>query len=88
LAARPGDRGVKDVPTFADLFNVMAAASVGDASARVSLPERPQRDDPATRLGIALNVLLDDLSARATAAAKANEDMRASEARYRVRSFS
>jgi two-component system cell cycle sensor histidine kinase/response regulator CckA len=54
-------------PTFADIFAVMSAASVGDTSARVALPDDSELDvdDTATRFGIALNILLDDLAHRA-----------------------
>jgi PAS domain S-box-containing protein len=52
-------------PTLDDVFAVMSAASFGDAAARVPVPDDPQPDDVATRLAIALNVLLDDLSSRA-----------------------
>ena len=52
-------------PTLDDVFAVMSAASFGNASARVPVPEDPQPDDVATRLAIALNVLLDDHASRA-----------------------
>ncbi len=55
-------------PTFDDILGVMATASRGRVDARVSLPEPPEVDDLPTRVGVALNVLLDDLSARARAA--------------------
>ncbi len=45
-----------------DIFAVMSAVSFGNATARVPVPDDPQVDDLATRLGIALNVLLDDLA--------------------------
>jgi light-regulated signal transduction histidine kinase (bacteriophytochrome) len=45
----------------------MSAGSFGRTSERVSLPEDPQLDDMPTRLGVALNILLNDLSARARA---------------------
>jgi signal transduction histidine kinase/CheY-like chemotaxis protein len=51
-------------PTFDDIFAVMSAASMGDAAARVEVPDDPALDDPATRLGISLNMLLDDLAFR------------------------
>jgi signal transduction histidine kinase len=53
-----------DRPTFDDVFAVMSAASVGDTSARVPLPAEPEMEDPATKLGVALNILLDDLALR------------------------
>lgn len=43
---------------------MMAAASVGETTARVALPNEPQSEDVATRFGIALNLLLDDLGQR------------------------
>jgi PAS domain S-box-containing protein len=55
-------------PTFDDIFAVMSAASVGDMAQRVALGASPKLEDVPTRLGIALNVLLDDLSARAQSA--------------------
>ena len=52
-------------PTLDDLFAVISAATFGEATARVAVPHDPQLEDPATRLGVALNVLLDDLATRA-----------------------
>ncbi len=54
--------------TFDDILSVMATASRGRGDARVPLPEQPCVDDVPTRVAIALNVLLDELSARARAA--------------------
>lgn len=51
-------------PTFDEIFATMSAASVGDAAARVAVPDDPQLDDLATRFAIAVNVLLDDLALR------------------------
>lgn len=51
-------------PTLDDIFAVMSAASVGDTAARVTVPDDPPTDDPATNLAIALNLLLDDLAFR------------------------
>jgi len=51
-----------DAPSLEDIFTVVSAATFGQADARVPVPENPQLDDIATRLGIALNVLLDDLA--------------------------
>jgi signal transduction histidine kinase/ActR/RegA family two-component response regulator len=67
---------MREAPTFDDVFAVMSAASVGDTAARVSLPAMPEMDDPATRLGVALNILLDDLALRTS-------DLRESEERLR-----
>jgi len=58
---------VKTGPSFDDIFAAMSAASVGDATARVAIPDDPQLDDLPTRFALALNVLLDDLSFRANA---------------------
>ena len=55
-------------PSFDDILDVMSAASAGDSTARVPIPEEGQIDDPATRLGVGLNRLLDNLSARAQTA--------------------
>jgi PAS domain S-box-containing protein len=63
-------------PSFDDIFAVMSAASVGDTTPRVIVAQRPELDDVPTRLGIALNVLLDDLSARAEAAERMAERLR------------
>lgn len=52
----------------------MAVASVGEAAARVVLPDDPDVEDLATRFAIALNLLLDDLAQR-------NTELIASEAR-------
>lgn len=51
-------------PTLDDIFAVMSAASVGDVGARVAVPDDPPPDDSATRLAVALNLLLDDLAFR------------------------
>ena len=55
-------------PSFDDIFAVLAAASVGEASARVSVPAKADPDHVPTRFACALNVLLDDLSSRVRAA--------------------
>jgi PAS domain S-box-containing protein len=57
-------------PSFDDILGVLAAACGGDAAARVPVPDTPNLEDVATRLGIALNVLLDDRADRAHAAAQ------------------
>jgi two-component system, cell cycle sensor histidine kinase and response regulator CckA len=56
---------MKRGPSFDDIFAVMAAASVGDLTARVPEPDDAQLDDPPTRFALALNILLDDLAFRA-----------------------
>jgi two-component system cell cycle sensor histidine kinase/response regulator CckA len=48
-------------PNFQELFDVMAAASVGDAKARVRIGSEPDLNDPATKIALALNILLQDL---------------------------
>ena len=60
------------LPTFDDIFAVMATASVGDNAARVALPEDPPLEDLATRFAIAVNLLLDDLAFRAAEAEAAH----------------
>lgn len=55
---------MKLAPGFDEIFAVMAAASVGEAAARVALPDEPQPEDLATRFAIALNLLLDDHAQR------------------------
>jgi len=75
---------VTRAPTYDDLFQTMASASVGNENARVAVPEDPDLRDVATRLAIALNLLLEDLeqrsadrqeSARAAAAAAEKEKL-------------
>jgi PAS domain S-box-containing protein len=51
-----------EAPTFEDIFTVMSLASVGDKRARVTVPDSPHLDDTATKLALALNILLDDLT--------------------------
>lgn len=53
-----------EAPKLDEIFAVMAAASGGDSSARVSLPKEPDLDDLPTRFAISLNLLLDDLAFR------------------------
>jgi signal transduction histidine kinase len=67
---------VTDAPDFADVFDVMSAASLGDSEARVTIPEEPDLEHLPTRLGIALNVLLDDLAFRVSEREKAEERLR------------
>jgi PAS domain-containing protein len=57
---------MKSAPSFDDIFAVMAAASVGDLTARVSIPDNPPLDETETKFAIALNILLDDLALRAS----------------------
>jgi signal transduction histidine kinase/ActR/RegA family two-component response regulator len=63
-------------PTFADLFDVMSAATLGNSAARVALPDEPNLEDTATRLAVALNMLLDDLSYRVAESRRAEEQLR------------
>jgi signal transduction histidine kinase/CheY-like chemotaxis protein len=63
-------------PTFDDVFAVMSAASIGDTEARVDLPDAVDPDDPASRLGVALNLLLDDLALRTEALRTTEEQLR------------
>ena len=57
-----------DGPSFDEIFAVMSATSLGDATARVRMPEDVQPDHLPTRFALALNVLLDDLAFRAAQA--------------------
>jgi PAS domain S-box-containing protein len=75
VAADEGDRRVTGSPSFEDIFAVMSAASVGDLSARVTVPSSASLDAAATRFALGLNVLLDDLTAR-------QDDLRRSQARF------
>jgi PAS domain S-box-containing protein len=60
--------------TFDDVFAVMAAASVGDSTARVAVSE-PEREDEPTRLAIALNLLLEDLAVRTSGLRESEESL-------------
>src|ERR1700687_1409173 len=68
MAAQPGDSCMTDGPSFDEIFAVMSATSLGDATARVRMPEDVQPDHLPTRFALALNVLLDDLAFRAAQA--------------------
>src|SRR5580700_5316187 len=77
---------MKRPPSFDDIFAVMSAASVGDLTARVVVPEEPQLDDTATKFAIGLNVLLDDVALRASelqSAGATAERRRAEEQKFR-----
>ena len=76
MASSEGDRGVTNAPTFEDIFAAMSAASVGDVTARVHVPQDPQLEDVPTRLALALNVLLDDLSFRMHSAERMSRRLR------------
>jgi len=65
--------------TLEEVFAVMSAASSGDASVRVAIPAEPDLDDVATRLGISLNVLLDDLAYRVAEREKVEARLRQSQ---------
>jgi signal transduction histidine kinase/CheY-like chemotaxis protein len=54
----------------------MSAASIGDTHARVRLPAELDPDDPAARLGVALNLLLDDLDLRTNDLRSTEEQLR------------
>src|SRR3954447_8714234 len=64
-----------DLPSFDDIFSVMAAASVGDLNARVVIPDNPPLERNETRLAIALNILLEDLALRAGELRSLGEDV-------------
>ncbi len=70
---------MSDAPSFDDVLRVMTAASLGDATARVALPDEPELSDTATGLAVALNVLLDDLAYRVTEREKLEERLRQSQ---------
>jgi two-component system, cell cycle sensor histidine kinase and response regulator CckA len=67
---------VTGAPDFEAVFAVMSAASLGDSAARVAVPDEPDLEHWPTRLGIALNVLLDDLAFRVSEREKAEERLR------------
>jgi PAS domain S-box-containing protein len=60
-------------PSFDDVFAVMSAASLGDTTARVSVPDGWQPNQVPSRFALALNVLLDDLAFRAAQAKAATQ---------------
>ncbi|MBL4684729.1 MAG: hypothetical protein JKY37_09090 [Nannocystaceae bacterium] len=62
-------------PTLDEVYQVMAKASVGEP-ARVELPNEPDPSDAATKLAIALNLLLDDLEYRARMQRELEEQLR------------
>lgn len=62
-------------PTFDEIFKIMSAASVGDLSARVPLPQNPSLESKETKFAVALNQLLDDLAFRNEALAQKNSDL-------------
>ncbi len=74
------DARMKDGPSLEEVLAVISAVTSGDADARVRLPEEPDPEHVLTRLSIALNKLLDDLS---SGAKKAKDDLRESETRLR-----
>jgi signal transduction histidine kinase/CheY-like chemotaxis protein len=63
-------------PDFPDVFAVLSAATLGDSLARVAIPEEPDLEHWPTRLGIAVNLLLDDLTLRIAEREKAEERLR------------
>jgi len=84
MAARDGNRSMTRVPTFDEIFAVMSAASVGDITARVAVPDDPPLDEPATTLAIALNLLLDDLALHDAEHERMLEELRRSETSFRL----
>ncbi len=69
-------RRLKSAASLEDIFAVMSAVSLGQASARVPVPADPQPDDVPTRLAVALNVLLEDFSVRAKATERMTDRLR------------
>jgi PAS domain S-box-containing protein len=63
-------------PTFEEISAVMAAASIGDMSARVPVPTEPDLADTATKLAVALNLVLEDLASRAEQHARTADELR------------
>jgi PAS domain S-box-containing protein len=66
--------GMTDTPTFDEIFAVMSAASGGDTTARVIVPDDLELNDLPTRLAIAVNLLLDDLHHHAAELEAAHRD--------------
>ncbi len=75
---------MKRSPSFDDIFAVMSAASVGDMTARVVVPDGPQIDDTATRFALALNILLDDLTLSAADARRELEERGRLASRFQI----
>ncbi|MGH2491912.1 MAG: PAS domain-containing sensor histidine kinase, partial [Candidatus Limnocylindria bacterium] len=71
-------------PNWDEIFAVMSAASVGDATSRVGLPDEPDVEDLATQFAVALNLLLDDLALRAADLQQEAATRRTSDARVRA----
>ena len=63
-------------PDIEAVFAVLSAATLGDAEARVAIPEEPDLTHLPTRLAIAVNVLLEDLAFRVSEREKAEERLR------------
>lgn len=64
LAADSGHPCRNQPPTYEDIIAVMAQAAVGDATARVAVPETVGPDDKVSSLALALNTLLNDLDSQ------------------------
>ena len=74
---------MKPPPSFDDIFAVISSAAVGDGDRRVELPDDLNVDDPATKIAVALNVLLDDLAFRDNALKAQYETLRRTEEQLR-----
>ncbi|HEY3666819.1 MAG TPA: histidine kinase dimerization/phospho-acceptor domain-containing protein, partial [Polyangiaceae bacterium] len=74
---------MKPPPSFDDIFAVISSAAVGDSDRRVELPDDLLVDDPATKIAVALNVLLDDLAFRDNALKAQYETLRRTEEQLR-----
>jgi signal transduction histidine kinase/ActR/RegA family two-component response regulator len=83
LVAAKGLSTVKPPPSFDDIFAVISSAAVGDSDRRVELPDDLLVDDPATKIAVALNVLLDDLAFRDNALKAQYETLRRTEEQLR-----
>lgn len=81
MAAKKSAHRIKRVPTLDDIFAAMAAASVGDTTARVAVPDDPPLDDTATKFAIALNLLLNDLALQSSEREQTLQALRTSEER-------
>jgi hypothetical protein len=67
---------MKKAPSLDDILAVISAASAGDMTRRVIVEESAGVNDVSTRLGRALNVLLDDLAARSRREAQSADRLR------------
>lgn len=71
-------------PALHEILAVISAASAGDTAARVRISAELDPDAPTTKLAVGLNLLLDDLAFRTTEQERTMDDLRRSEANFRL----